>query len=61
MIQIELTQDEVKTLATLIDAAVRHSGIQAVRPAVQIIDRMDAALAAAAKAEQQKGNDDGEV
>lgn len=59
MIQIELTQDEVKTLATLIDAAVRHSGIQAVRPAVQIIDKMDAALAAAAK--QKKGNDDGEV
>jgi hypothetical protein len=54
MIQIELTQDEVKTLATLIDAAVRHSGIQAVRPAVQIIDKMDAALAASKKVQQQK-------
>lgn len=53
MVKLELTQYEITVLAKLVDAAVRGSGVNIVREAVYFMDKMDAAMAEAAKPQQQ--------
>lgn len=43
---LDLTHDDASKLLQLADAAVRASGLQAVRQAVWLMDRIDAAAAA---------------
>ena len=46
-VTITLTQDELNSLAALLDAAVKATGIQGAKAAVPLIAKLEAAVAAA--------------
>lgn len=46
MITIELNQDELNALVSLLDAAVKATGIQGAKAAVPLIAKLEAAVAA---------------
>jgi uncharacterized protein YjgD (DUF1641 family) len=55
MITIELTQDELQSLAGLIDAGVKTLGLASVKQAASLLTKLEAAVAAAnAKPEPQE-------
>lgn len=46
-ITIEFTQEDLNTLGQLLDIAVKASGIQGAKPALAILAKLEAAVAAA--------------
>lgn len=44
-VTVEFTQDELNTLSALLDVAVKAGGIQAARPALAIIGKIEQAIA----------------
>jgi len=47
MIKIEFNQDELNALGALLDVAVKASGIQGAKPALAILEKLEAAVAKA--------------
>lgn len=47
MIQITFTQDELNTIAALLDTAVKATGIQGARAALPIMEKLEKAVAEA--------------
>lgn len=52
-ITLELNQDQAQQLLRLADAAVRGGGLQYVRPAVAIMDLLDAAATPPPEAQEE--------
>jgi len=49
MLTVNFTQDELNSLAALLDTAVKATGIQGARAALPIIDKLEQAVAEANK------------
>jgi hypothetical protein len=47
MLNVTFTQDELNSLAALLDTAVKATGIQGARAALPIIDKLERAVAQA--------------
>ena len=54
MINISLTQEELTALAGLLDAGVKATGLQSVKPAASLLTKLEAAVAEANKLEPQE-------
>lgn len=56
-ITIEFTQEDLNSLGALLDVAVKASGLQGAKPALAILAKLEAAVAAANKpAETEEGH-----
>ena len=47
MVSVNFTQDELNTLGQLLDVAVKASGLQGAKPALAILEKLEAAVAKA--------------
>jgi hypothetical protein len=47
MINVTFTQDELNSLGALLDVAVKASGLQGAKPALAILEKLEAAVAKA--------------
>ena len=45
MISVTFTQEELNTLGQLLDVAVKASGLQGAKPALAILEKLEAAVA----------------
>lgn len=54
MIKLELTNEELTSLAGLLDAGVRSSGLRAVKEAASLLSKLEAAVELANLAQQPK-------
>jgi len=45
MVSVNFTQDELNTLGQLLDVAVKASGLQGAKPALAILEKLEAAVA----------------
>lgn len=54
VITLTLTQDEIQALGALLDAAVKATGIQGAKAAVQLYAKLEAAVAEANANEENK-------
>ncbi len=53
MLTVTFTQDELNSLAALLDAAVKATGLQGARTALQLIDKLEKAVAEANAPKQE--------
>ncbi len=53
MVNVTFTQDELNSLAALLDAAVKATGLQGARAAIPLIDKLEQAVAEANASKQE--------
>lgn len=57
MVTVSFTQEDLNTIAALLDTAVKASGLQGARAALPIIEKLERAVAEANKPKPEQENE----